>query len=1047
MTLLACEFRNKRYTVGLIASLKSDVESRSDESDRLTAVGVSDNNNHPASRNLLQRNGANTVIEGNLTVSEGATILGGLSVVGESEIEVDNKSKITFKSAKGKRGANIAVFESDRITLSKQARLSAGLTVSNGLATFSEGLEVSGSSTISLPSDGSLTVRDSVDSIDIADFRSSGLSVFKPVVMSRGLTVSHRSGLTVTTSGSTPTKIAEIDLTGLTLSSGRLLVAGQSFLNGGVTIRGGLSISSGADGNLTVTGGAIAGATSISTASVAASGQVQAGSLTVGSFKVTDGAITGATSITAGFLTATGEVKGGSLTAIGKVTGVSLDVGNFKVSDAAAITGAESISTVTLTATGKVAGDSLDVGTAFKVSTAGAIIGATSITAGSLTSSGEVKGGSLTASGKVTGVSLDVGNFKVSDAAAITGAASISTVTLTATGKVAGDSLDVGTAFKVSTDGAITGASTMVLTDSLIVSKTVDSVEKGSLAVGPFKVTDGAITGATSITAGSLTSTGEVKGGSLTASGKVTGVSLDVGNFKVSDAAAITGAASITSTGPIAVGTGFTVDANGAIIKAAGITSGVFKVAGGEVTVAKRLDTTAPVNFLSVGDFKVTDSGAITGATTIDASGSITTTGGSLTVGALTVSNAGAIIGASTMTLYDSLTVLKTVDSVEKGSLTVGPFKLIDGAITGATSITANGIVKGESLSVGDMNSEVFTVDANGAIATESGITCYSIVIPEDSDYVNFFVGKDGALFTDAGITSYGTIVVDPYYRYDEMTGDWILDKGIYSTGTIVIEPLLSYVNGVGTKDAGITSTGRIDVTTGSTKDTNGAIKLNPSITADGIVKGGSLSVGDMNSEVFTVDADGSIATKAVITADGEVKGGSFAVGTVFTVDPNGAITTAAGITSTGPITVASGTNVGSGWGINDNALGARGDDSVLIADTTILNEQSNGKWHQLGPPDKSDSMIITFPLGSGLYHFYVTVDIPDGKVIDFKCGTNNMITVGSIFNKGVKKVSGSTRITGGLAIGDTVTVMCNKSNCYATLISTGVATDITEFP
>jgi len=86
----------------------------------------------------------------------------------------------------------------------------------------------------------------------------------------------------------------------------------------------------------------------------------------------------------------------------------------------------------------------------------------------------------------------------------------------------------------------------------------------------------------------------------------------------------------------------------------------------------------------------ITNAGAIAGASTIDASGTIT--GGSLTDGAFSTT-AGAVTGVTTL----NASGLATVGSLTDGTLTIDG----SGNITGATAITASGALTGGSLTDG----------------------------------------------------------------------------------------------------------------------------------------------------------------------------------------------------------------------------------------------------------------------------------------------------------------------------------------------------------
>lgn len=127
------------------------------------------------------------------------------------------------------------------------------------------------------------------------------------------------------------------------------------------------------------------------------------------------------------------------------------------------------------------------------------------------------------------------------------------------------------------------------------------------------------------------------------------------------------------------------------------------------------------VTSLNASSGGITNAGAIAGATTIDASGTIT--GGSLTDGAFSTT-AGAVTGVTTL-VASGLITSAGADLTNGGIVNAGP-------ITGATDITATGAVQGGSLTDGTATitggaiSGVTTLDMSGILTIGSGGTTYA---------------------------------------------------------------------------------------------------------------------------------------------------------------------------------------------------------------------------------------------------------------------------------------------------------------------------------
>jgi hypothetical protein len=109
-------------------------------------------------------------------------------------------------------------------------------------------------------------------------------------------------------------------------------------------------------------------------------------------------------------------------------------------------------------------------------------------------------------------------------------------------------------------------------------------------------------------------------------------------------------------------------------------------IAGATTITATGLITSAGLDATNQG---LVNAGAIAGATTVNASGAIT--GGSFTDGTLTI-NAGSITNAVSVNASGAIT---------GGSLTDGQATITGGAIAGATTITASGQISGVGVSAG----------------------------------------------------------------------------------------------------------------------------------------------------------------------------------------------------------------------------------------------------------------------------------------------------------------------------------------------------------
>jgi hypothetical protein len=128
-------------------------------------------------------------------------------------------------------------------------------------------------------------------------------------------------------------------------------------------------------------------------------------------------------------------------------------------------------------------------------------------------------------------------------------------------------------------------------------------------------------------------------------------------------------------------------------------------------------------------------------------------------------------------------------------------------------------------------------------------------------------------------------------------------------------------------------------------------------------------------------------------------------------------------------LTATDGVNTRRGWGLNDAARGADGGGNVAItALITISNTTSNVKCHEIGAIAGS----ITFTVDTEIYYFYASA--PFGVIL---LATNPVDFIDTILigpTPGARTMDAT--ITGGLGVGDTMTVFCNGVRCYATIHS-----------
>lgn len=384
-------------------------------------------------------------------------------------------------------------------------------------------------------------------------------------------------------------------------TSGTLTVAGNSTLQGSETLAG----------NLTVGGtAAIAGNTSTSGTLTAAK------KLTVSS----EGAqITGNVNISSGSLTSAKKLT---------VTSEGADItGNSKVSGTFEVTGATTLkSTLGLTGNATLGG-TVTAAKKLTVSSEGADITGNSKVTGTFEATGATTlGSTLTTTGDITvtsGVVKLAGNDK--------GTISYST---------SENQFELNKPLKVT--GTVTATGKMFAVDF---QATGDSTVKGIEATGDINTT--ANMKASKMEADSMETTGQMKSGSIS-TGSVAASSLSTtgaasisgevsaGSFKSSGTAEIDGATTIKGKATLSSG----LDVTGASTMGAITASGNLVVSGTSNSIAGTLTLSGTGTVLDassgggkIGTVTIKSTGAISGATTVSASGNIESTGGYVKAG------------------------------------------------------------------------------------------------------------------------------------------------------------------------------------------------------------------------------------------------------------------------------------------------------------------------------------------------------------------------------------------------------------------------------
>jgi len=588
---------------------------------------------------------------------------------------------------------------------------------------------------------------------------------------------------------------------------------------------------------------------------------------------------------------------------------------------------------------------------------------------------GAVTGNASTATKLATGNTINGVNFDGSAPITVTAAAGTLTGGALAAGITASSLTTVGTLTSLNMGGAIT--------------------MNGNVISGGGAITGTTISG-TSLSAG----TGNVAGGSGTFNQTANNVDVLVGKrfndvtpgtnklIKFTDNAGITSLFTVDATGAV-VATSFAGNGAGltnlspANMTLAGEVTGpgnatvVSKIAG--VTVGGATGTgnvvfaTSPtvsgmtatgsnsVGGVTLNAGAITAAGAISGATTVSASGNIS--GGSLTSSG-GVAAGGAITGATTVTASGTITggALSAAGSSTIGGVTLnGGAITAAGSISGATTITASGLVTAGSVTAGTGNiaggSGTFNQTANNVdvltgkrfndvtpgtnklikFTDNAGITSLFTVDATGAVVATSFAGNGAGLtnltasqFTLAGdITGAGNATT-----VSKIQGTTV--AGTSGTGNVVFatSPTMS----------GITSTGSNNVggvtLNGGAITAAGAISGATTVSASGNISGGSLT------SAGGVAAGGAITGATTITASGIIIGATLNATTGGALINGGINNTAGGITNTGAIsgatTITANNTITSSAGNNGSAIAAINSVNANASPTVTANNTGN---------------------------------------------------------------------------------------------------------
>lgn len=651
---------------------------------------------------------------------------------------------------------------------------------------------------------------------------------------------------------------------GITAAGGNFTVNGTNAetvvkgANGTTNIYGGGINVEGADGNghVVISYGSVSADVSVvsPTFFVDQNNQFKQNSLKVGNG-------TDSVTITNGGITATGELKGDSL----KVTNNATVGGALTVKGAATFAKetafAGGIKTDTISEKTDGAGVTVD-GVLLKDKGITAADGAFTVegATGNVTTTGDIKGKDITATGALSGASLDVtGNATVDGTLGVTGDATFS-------GNIKGQSLNIGTngnEFTVDTDGAVKAAGGKVEIDKTGKATFGENANNRTTIAG--KLATFGENGSTDYTT--------INGGKLDTYDLTVRNDMTVKNFKADN---------ITSTNRITVGEAANevyLDANGTL--SLGVEAnqklGKTQLANINDTIksGKVIDATSATigNVAINGGDVTTATGTITGKTITDGNG-FTVNGGKITakegqIGNVVISAAGEVSGVTSLNV--------------NGEIKANTFK-----VDGNNFLDGNGITaKGGTIGGAVIDGTTLTVGGTKLDSTE-GITTNKLKI-------------GGMTLTDDKLdTGTATFEVNGVeFKQGQVTA--MADKGFvagtssFKQGSLIVDDnnKLEVTNGLTTQKA--TVNGTLDVTG---KATFGTANKQTTIEGDAIttdtLKANKLILGASGDTTVEVNKDGSLKAaggKFAVDKDGALKAadGAFTVykdgKTTFTKD------------------------------------------------------------------------------------------------------------------------------------------------------------------
>ena len=840
----------------------------------------------------------------------------------------------------------------------------------------------------------------------------------------------------------------------VTLSNGTVTVAGTlaaTTLTGDGSGITGVSASSLKSDDITEGDAAV----TISTSTGAINLTPATGSAVVldGSVNVDGGAVTGATTITA-----SGAITGGSVT------------------DGTATMSSGALSGVTtITGSGLATVGSLDVD---DVLVDGATIGHTddtdlvTLSNGTVTVAGTLAATTLTGDGSgITGVSAS--SLKSDDItegdAAVTISTSTGAINLTpATGSavVLDGSVNVD-------GGAVTGATTITASGA---------ITGGSVTDGTATMSSGALSGVTTITGSGLATVGSLDVDDVLVDGATIGHTDDTDLVTLSNGT-VTVAGTLAATTLTGDGSGIT-GVSASSLKSDDITEGDAAVTISTSTGAINLTPATGSAVVLDGSVNV-DGGAVTGATTITASGAIT--GGSVTDGTATMSS-GALSGVTTITgsglatvgsldvddvLVDGATIGHTDDTdlvtLSNGTVTVAGTLAAttltgDGSgITGvsASSLKSDDITEGDaavtiSTSTGAINLTPATGSAvvlDGSVNVDGGAVTGATTITASGAITGGSVTdgtatmSSGALsgvttITGSGLATVGSLDVDDVLVDGATIGHTDdTDLVTLSNGTVTVAGTLAATtltgDGSGITGVSASSLKSDDITEGDAAVTistsTGAINLTPA-TGSAVVLDGSVNV------------DGGAVTGATtITASGAITGGSVTDGTATM--SSGALSGVTTITGSGLATVGSldvddvlvdGATIGH---TDDTDLVTLSNGTVTVAGTlaaTTLTGDGSGITGVSASSLKSDDITegdaaVTISTSTGAIN--LTPATGSAVVLD---GSVN-VDGGAV--TGATTITASGAITGGSVTDGTATMSSGALSGVTTITGSGLAT------